>query len=129
MASKSKLTEKQEAFAVTYVSNGGNATQAYLDTYDVKPDTKKSSIWKDAHLLVYHPKIAPRIDELRKLKFNGKVLTIEQRKTILSEMAEMGDTKALDLLNKMEGVYIDKVEHSGKIDVNDISARLLGKAK
>lgn len=105
-----KLTDKQENFAIEYVMNGGNATKAYKMCYDVGENTKESSIWVRAHEVLHNSKVSVRIDELRAQKFRGKILSIEERKEILSEMASLGDVKALDLLNKMEGVYVEKSE-------------------
>ena len=108
-----KLTDKQENFAIAYTLNGGNASKAYRENYDVKDGTLEGTIWTAACLLLQTAKVSQRIDELRKQRFSTKILTIDERKQILSELSLDGDTKALDLLNKMEGVYIDKVEHSG----------------
>lgn len=116
-STKKILTDKQENFAITYVTNGGDASDAYRKCYDVGEDTKETTIWVNAHKLLHTTKVSQRIDELRSQKFSGKILTLEQRKVILSELAEAGDTKAVDLLNKMDGVYIEKkeVEHKGQI--------------
>ncbi len=113
MANTSKLTDKQENFAITYTVNGGNASQAYRDCYDVGKDTKDTSIWVEAHKVLHNAKVSQRVDELRKQRFSTKILSIEERKKVLSELGLDGDTKAIDLLNKMEGVYIEKIEHSG----------------
>ena len=58
------LTEKQEAFAVSFAING-NAAQAYRDSHNVAPDATDSWIYVEAAQLVDHPKIAPRIKELQ----------------------------------------------------------------
>jgi len=108
-----RLTDKQENFALTYTVNGGNATKAYRECYDVGDSTKESTIWKEAHNVLKNPKVAQRLDELRAQRFSSKILSIEERKKLLSELGMDGDTKAIDLLNKMEGVYIEKIEHSG----------------
>jgi len=68
------------------------------------------------------PQVAALIESLRP-KTPG-VLDIEERQRILSDIAnglideETHDPlvtrmKAIDLLNKMQGVYVQKVEHSG----------------
>ena len=108
-----KLTDKQENFAIEYNLNGGNASAAYRKCYDVGENATDGSIWVNAHKVLHNTKVDVRIHELRKQRFSTKILSIDERKQILSELSLDGDTKALDLLNKMEGVYIDKVEHSG----------------
>ncbi len=105
-----KLTEKQENFALEYVLNGGNATAAYRKCYDVGEDTLETTIWKNAHLALNVDKVSVRIDEFRKQKFSAKIMSIEERKVKLTEWIEGGDSKALDMLNKMDGVYVEKQE-------------------
>ena len=58
----SRLTIKQERFAQEYVATG-NASEAYRRAYDThgSPET----VAREAHALVTHPKVAPRIEELR----------------------------------------------------------------
>lgn len=102
-----KLTDKQEAFAIEYTLNNGNASAAYRKCYDSKTDSD-GSIWVQAHNVLQNSNVAIRLDELRKQKFSTKILSIEERKKILSELSVDGDTKALDILNKMEGLYIEK---------------------
>ncbi len=113
-----KLTEKQENFALEYVLNGGDATNAYRACYDVGEDTKPATTWKDAHMLVNTPKVSQRIDEFRKQKFSAKVMSIEERKVKLTEWIEGGDSKALDMLNKMDGVYVEKQEITATQEVH-----------
>ena len=78
---------------------------------------KETTIWREAHAVRHNPKVSARIDELRKQRYSKKILTIDERKVILSELIIDGDTKAMDILNKMEGIYVEKkqVEHSGTI--------------
>jgi len=103
-----RLTDKQENFALEYTLNGGNASEAYRKCYDVGENTKETTIWRDAHKTLHKHNVAARIDELRREKFSGKVLSIEERKIILSRLSVDGDMKAMEILNKMEGVYIEK---------------------
>lgn len=112
-----KLTDKQENFAIAYTVNGNNATKAYKECYDVGEDTTDNTIWVNAHKTLNNTKVAQRVDELRKQRFSKKILSVEERKILLSELSVDGDTKALDILNKMEGIYIEKkqVEHSGEV--------------
>jgi len=104
-----KLTDKQEAFAIEYNLNKGNASAAYRKCYDSKTESD-GSIWVQAHKVLQNSNVSIRIAELRKQRFSKKILSIDERKVLLSEWAEEGDTKSVDLLNKMEGVYIEKLE-------------------
>jgi len=113
---KQTLTDKQEGFAVSFVMNGGDATAAYRENY-AHENMKPSTLWRNAHEARHHDKVSTRIHELRLKTMTSKILTIKERKQLLSERAMDGDNKALDLLNKMEGVYVEKsqIEHSGQV--------------
>ncbi len=113
-----KLTEKQENFALEYVLNGGNATAAYRKCYDVGENTLDTTVWRNAHDAVANVKVSARIDEFRKQKYSSKVMSIEERKVKLTEWIEGGDSKALDMLNKMDGVYVEKQEITATQEVH-----------
>ncbi len=57
------LTLKQETFAQKYVSNGGNAAQAYRDSYACEGSNDKT-IYKRANEMTKLPHVADRINEL-----------------------------------------------------------------
>lgn len=59
-----RLTQKQEAFAQAFVSNGGNASEAYRSTYDTKTDSKQAT-HVDAKRVKDNPYVALRIKELQ----------------------------------------------------------------
>ena len=112
------LTDKQEAFAIEYTTNGNNATQAYRDCYDIKKDAKDAALWVAAHNVLHNDKVSVRVHELRTMKFKKKILTIEERKQLLTEWAIDGSDKAIDLLNKMESVYVEKQQVDQTLTVN-----------
>jgi len=108
---KAKLTDKQENFAIEYTMNGGNATAAYKKHYNVGEDTLDTTNWRNAHKLLKNSKVEARLFELRQERYSGKIMSIEERKVKLAEMfSRADDLKALEILNKMEGVYIEKQE-------------------
>jgi phage terminase small subunit len=115
-AKKQILTEKQENFALTYVVNGRNASDAYRAHYSTD-NMLDTTVWRNAHELRHSSKVSARIHELIMQTTSKRVLGIEERRAILSDMIIQGDTKAMDILNKMDGIYIEKkqVEHSGQI--------------
>lgn len=110
-----KLTKKQEAFAVEYITNGKIAVEAYKKVYDVSPDASINQLYVNAHKVVHNDKVSLRIHQLEMQTYSEHVLTVEERKRLLTQQAKDGDIRAIDLLNKMESVYVDKVEHSGTI--------------
>ena len=109
------LTEKQELFAIQYVLNGRNASQAYRDVYKPKDTIKETTVWRTGHHVLHNAKVNARVHELMMQTFTGGILSVEERKKILSERAAEGCAKSMDMLNKMDGQYITKVEHSGEV--------------
>lgn len=114
------MTDRQENFCLEYAKSG-NATQAYMDSgYSVK-DAKSAAV--NASRMLRNANVKARIDELRAKIKSDKILTIEQRKEILTTIA--GDTestkqdkiKAIDTLNKMDGVYLNRTEITGGMPV------------
>ena len=102
-------TEKQMAFAYAFVANGGNSSDAYREVYDTKTDNK-NVVRRNASIVLNSDNVATMIKNIRMERYSGKVITIKERKEILSQLSLEGDTKALDLLNKMEAVYDDKAD-------------------
>lgn len=115
--SKQLLTPKQEAFAIKYLECN-NASEAYREVYDVSKDTKESTIWRSAHDVLTNPKVNARINEIKERAIGNFCLSVEKRKTLLADMALSEDMTnargAIDLLNKMDGVYVEKKEITGK---------------
>ena len=109
------LTDKQELFSIEVVMNGGNATEAYEKAYDCK-NMSIQVIYNEASKLKRSRKVSVRIKELRMATFTKSILSIEERKEVLSELALLGNEKAIDLLNKMDGVY-DKKEAEGNQEI------------
>ena len=121
-----KLTGKQEGFAQAYVLNGGNATQAYRDSYSYN-GASENALNVEAKRTLALPHISLRVQELRLPAIKDSIDTIERRKEFLTriirgEEPDIGmygqkqkpklsvRIKASDQLNQMEGVYITKVE-------------------
>lgn len=59
-----RLTAKQEAFVQAYLRTG-NAYQAYLEAYDVKPTTSRNTVDVNASKLLANTKIANRIEQVQ----------------------------------------------------------------
>ncbi len=113
-----KLTDKQENFKLAYVLNGRNASAAYRECYDVGEDTQPSTVWANAHKLLKNTEVARGIEEISEQRFNGKIMSVKERKKILSELASNSDMKAIDMLNKMDGVYVEKQEITATQEVH-----------
>jgi len=122
------LTQKQENFCLEYIKCG-NASEAYRKCYNAK-NMKEQVINNKASLMLQKGEIRVRIDSLNLEASNDAVMSLEDRKKWLTELIKHNDTeqkrvfdndklKALDLLNKMESVYVYKQEHSGTLSLKD----------
>ena len=106
----------QENFCVEFV-RCGNATEAYKNAgYKVRSD-KVAGVC--AAKLLRNAKVQSRIAELRSEMDSHKIMDAAERRELLTQFARDEETakpdrlKAMDLLNKMDGVYINKTQVSG----------------
>lgn len=111
------LTPKQEQFCKNVVYEGMTYTAAYKDAYNTSGMTDKT-VNERASRLKDECKISARIKELRAEIDSPKIMTVHKRAEKLTSLAESDDPnvamKAIDLLNKMTGEYIQKV--SAEVD-------------
>ena len=107
------LTAKQEAF-VQNILQGMSQADAYRSAYDTKSMTDKT-VHEKASLLASQDKVRARLTELRDKLANEKIMTAQERLQWLTELvksAEASNTdklKALDIMNKMDGEYVQKI--------------------
>ena len=115
------LTEKQEKFVQSIVLEGMNYSDAYRSAYNTDRMSDKT-VNEKASLLAGEDKIRARMAELREKTITPKVMSAQKRKEKLTELAGSADPnvamKAIDLLNKMDGEYVQKVEAEVKNAVN-----------
>ena len=122
------LSNQQRKFCEEYVNNGNNGTQAYLLAY--KTCKKEETAMAAASRLLRNVKVAEYIEELRNKLKEKAIMTAEERmiwltKVLTGEIKEKvyyegndserepyvnDKMKALDILNKMDGNYISKLE-------------------
>jgi hypothetical protein len=107
------LTPKQEAFARAVALDDMNYSDAYRSAYNAER-MKDETVYTKSSILAKDGKIAERIAELRGQANTPRVMSAQQRREKLSELAAHEDPnvsmKAIDLLNKMTGEYVQKVE-------------------
>ena len=115
------LTPKQENFVKSIVLDGMNYSDAYRNSYNTKGMSDKT-INEKASLLKDEDKIRARIKELSAEIDSPKIMTVTKRAEKLSSLAESDDPnvvmKAIDLLNKMTGEYVQKVVADVDTDVS-----------
>lgn len=128
------LTGSQEEF-VKGLLEGKNATEAYRKAYPKQAEKcKEKTIWEYASRLANNPKVKERLKELRaelaipsimtaqeRLEYLTRVITGEEKEKVLqsvdgqtieAEFPSSLKTKltAVDIMNKMQGQYVQKVE-------------------
>ena len=114
------LTGKQEEFAKNIVQ-GMSQADAYRSAYDVE-DMSDNAIYVEASRLMDNPKVALRIKELRDTLAKPTIMSAQERLEWLSYLvgADAGTTdklRAIDIMNRMTGEYVQKIEADVKSDV------------
>lgn len=129
-----KLTSKQEKF-VQNLLKGLSQTDAYKKAYNTSKMKEKTIIEK-ASVLANKDNIRTRYEELNKRAEDKAIMSAIERKKWLTKVINCGvkvkqeydneikeydpymsdRLKALDMLNKMDGVYVTKL--NGDINVN-----------
>lgn len=134
------LTKKQEMF-VQNIIKGMSQADAYRNAYSVKK-MSDNAIYTEASILLKNPKISNRLKELTEKASIGVIMTAQERMIYLSQIikgeakakkivsyrdgteeieceADISDKlKAIDLMNKMQGEYVQKVQASMSYEDN-----------
>jgi phage terminase small subunit len=134
------LTRKQEKF-VQNIMKGMSQAEAYRQSYSAK-GMSDNAIYREASLLLKNPKVAQRYEELNEKAAIGAIMTAQERMIYLSQIikgeakakkivsyrdgaeeieceADISDKlKAIDLMNKMQGEYVQKVQASMSYEDN-----------
>ena len=109
------LTPKQEKFAQNIALEGMTQSDAYRSAYDAKKMADKT-INEKASLLASKDNVRARIKELRDTLVDPKIMTAQERLKWLTDTINNGDIatndklKAIDIMNKMQGEYVQKVQ-------------------
>ena len=110
-----RLTQKQEKFVQEYITNGGNATQAYKTAYDC--DNMKSAVINvKAIELLKNGKVSVRLQEHKEKLQKKFFYTTEQSFNKLEELQSLATAKANiqaalkaeELKGKLLGLYVEK---------------------
>ena len=115
------LTGKQEEFAKNIVQ-GMSQADAYRSAYDAE-DMSDAAIYVEASRLMDNPNVALRIKELRDELAKPTIMSAQDRLEWLSYLvnADAGTTdklRAIDIMNRMTGEYVQKIEADVKGDVH-----------
>lgn len=115
------LTKKQEDF-VQGILNGMSQREAYRNAYSAEK-MSENAIDREASLLLKNPKVAQRFSELRKEMAKPTIMTAQQRLEFLTNVINgeedmVHKLKALDLMNKMQGEYVQKIDANVNADID-----------
>lgn len=108
------LTPKQEQF-VQNILEGMTQADAYRSAYSCK-NMSDNAIYVNASKLAADDKVALRLKELRDQLAKPSIMTAQERLEWLTERIEDDEVdinaklKAIDIMNKMQGEYVTKVE-------------------
>ena len=131
MASKQKLTAKQQAFAKA-VSGGMTLTSAYKQCYKAER-MKLSSIHAEACLLAANPMVTVRIEELQaRLERMTDSVALSDRDNVLGTLrtmmkesdTDMARLRAAELLGKSIGLFKDVIEQAPLRSADEIRREL-----
>ena len=107
--------QKQEKFAQC-LANGMSQRKAYRAAYPNSEKWKDATVDSKASVLAKNGKVLERVLELAKESSSKAVMSARERKewltsVVMKDDEEMRDRlKAIDILNRMDGEYIEKVE-------------------
>lgn len=110
------MNDRQEKFCIEFV-RCGNATEAYKRAgYQVKTE---EAAGVNASRLLRNANVQQYIAKLREKADDAKILNAKERRMILSEIvndleaSKRDRIRAIDVMNKMDGIYITKTELTG----------------
>ena len=114
------LTPKQEAF-VQNIIQGMNQADAYRSAYNCK-NMSDNAIYVNASKLAADDKVALRIKELRDQLAKPSIMTAQERLEWLTQRIDDDEVdinaklKAIDIMNKMQGEYVQKIQAEVKAE-------------
>jgi len=125
------LTAKQEAFCMA-ILDGKGFSDAYREAYDAA-NMSAASIHQEAYKLGTHPKIAQRLERAeREKQAEQRMQRLSRAERVVQKLEQIalrdGDTdgtqvRALELLGKTLGLFVDRVETEDKTQRDAASIR------
>lgn len=124
------MNPKHEKFCVEYIRNGRNATAAYIAAGYTKDGEAAracasrllTNVNVQSKLRELEKEFAEKMDEEKK----AAIMDVTERMIVLTKIVKDDDSsrqdkiKAIDTMNKMDGVYVQKTQLSGSVDTGDI---------
>lgn len=112
---------RHEKFAQC-LANGLSQRKAYREAFPKSEKWKDETVDARASELKKNSKVLVRLKELGEKASSKAIMSAVERKEWLTEIIKSNEQdmkdrlKAVDILNRMEGAYIDKVEVGGQIN-------------
>ena len=109
------LTDKQEKFCQAVALEGMSLSDAYRSAYDTAR-MKDKTINEKACVLGKQDNISARIAQLRTSVVSPKIMSAQERLEFLTSVIHnegeniRNRLSAIDIMNKMQGEYVQKVE-------------------
>lgn len=113
---------RYEKFVQCLIS-GMSQRKSYREAFKQSKRWKDTTVDSKASTLFRDGKVRERYQELQEQAQDEAIITRKARMVLLSELAEKAEKedtqiKAIDTLNKMDNVYVNKTEISGGLTVN-----------
>lgn len=112
---------RHEKFAQE-LAKGISQRKAYRVAFPRSEKWKDETVDSKASALAKNDKVLARVEELKAAAASNAVMTATQRKEWLTELINSEDEatpnklKAIDILNKMDGEYTEKVAINGNVN-------------
>lgn len=112
---------RHEKFAQC-IASGMSQRKAYRAAFPSSENWKDETVDSKASVLAKNEKVLERLKELADIATDEAIMDATERKRWLTRIMMNDDEetkeklKACDILNKMEGSYIDKVEVNGQVN-------------
>lgn len=122
------INAKHEKFVQCLVM-GMSQRKAYREAFTASKRWKDGTVDNKASKLFKADEIMARYQELQEESQDAAIMTRKERMVALSDIAREGEKesdmiKAIDTLNKMDNLYINRTELSGSVDVSTASDKL-----
>lgn len=120
---------KREKFA-QLLSEGLSQRQAYLQAYPAAKKWKPETVDNRACKLAHEDEIVTRCEELKNASASDAILSRQGRMKILTEIATdkaqlpKPRMQAIDILNKMDGEYVKKIEATVSTSLSDVASKV-----
>lgn len=120
---------RQERYAQNLLQ-GMSQRDAYRDAFPSSQKWKDTTVDAKASALASQPEIQDRLQELKDAAANDAIINRQERMIILSniatdvEMHPKQRMQAIDILNKMDGDYVKRVEATVSGDLTAAAAKV-----